>query len=169
MGTSPNYWTLAEVRFYSQGRELARSPAWRLSAEPNGWEVPLAFDNSYATCWSTWQPMSPGDRIQVDFPAPETVDEVVLECELSVEARPQIEIRMPNGRWVPITDTIEDTKAGPPEGIRRAATRDVKALGFHYMLVNESDMVYEDLVRYPAFWGVTEITKVNGTHFYHID
>jgi hypothetical protein len=169
MGTSTNYWTLAEVRFYSKGRELPRSPGWRLSGEPNGWEVPLAFDNSYATRWSTWQEMSPGDHIQVEFPAPETVDEVMLECELSGGARPQIEILMPDGRWVPITDSMEDVQAGPPAGIRRAATRDLKALGFHYMLVNESDLVYEDFVRYRAFWGVTELAKANGTHFYHID
>jgi hypothetical protein len=76
---------------------------------------------------------------------------------------------MPDGRWVPITDSMEDVQAGPPAGIRRAATRDLKALGFHYMLVNESDLVYEDFVRYRAFWGVTELAKANGTHFYHID
>ena len=169
MGTAPGYWTLAEVRFYSKGKELPRAPDWRLSGDPNGWEVPLAFDNSYATRWSTWQAMSPGDYVQVDFPTPQAVDEVVLECELSAEARPEVEIRLPAGRWVPVTDTIDDVKAGPPQGIRRAATRDLKALGFHYMLVNESDMVYEDLVRYRAFWGITELAKANGTHFYHID
>jgi hypothetical protein len=169
MGSSPNYWTVAEARFYSGGRELPRTPEWKLSAEPNGWEVALAFDNSYATRWSTWQPMSPGDRIEVDFPKPRVMDEVVLECEFSSGAWPQVEILLPDGRWVPVTDTIDDVKAGPPEGVRRAATRDLKALGFHYMLVNESDMVYEDLVKYRAFWGVTELAKANGTHFYHID
>ena len=73
-------WTVAEMRVYSQGRELPRAAGWRLSAWPNGWEVQLAFDNSYATRWSTWQAMSPGDRLQIDFARPETVDEVVLEC-----------------------------------------------------------------------------------------
>jgi hypothetical protein len=169
MGTSTGYWTVTEMRLYSGGREVPRSPNWRVSAEPNGWEAPLAFDNSYATRWSTWQPMSPGDRIQVEFPSAQPIDDVVLECEPSAGAQPQVEIRLSNGRWAPVTDTVEDEKAGPPEGIRRAATRDLKALGFHYMLVNESDLVYEDLARYRAYWGVTELATQNGTHFYHID
>jgi hypothetical protein len=113
--------------------------------------------------------MSPGDRIQVEFPSAQPIDDVVLECEPSAGAEPQVEIRLSNGRWAPVTDKVEDEKAGPPEGIRRAATRDLKALGFHYMLVNESDLVYQDLARYRAYWGVTELATQNGTHFYHID
>jgi len=61
MSSAEGFWTVAELRMYSQGRELTRSPAWKLSAKPNGWEVQLAFDNNYATRWSTWQAMSPGD------------------------------------------------------------------------------------------------------------
>jgi hypothetical protein len=169
MGSSDSSWTVSELRIRSQGRELSRTPNWRLSAKPNGWEVQLAFDNSYATRWSTWQGMSPGDWIQVDLPAPEAVDEVVLECDPVREAQLQVEILLGSGRWVPITDTIEDVKVDPPAGMRRAAARDVKALGFHYILLNEGDLVYEDIIKYPAFWGVTEIAKNNGTHFYRID
>ena len=121
---------MAELRIRSAGRELARSPSWRLSAWPNGSEVQLAFDNSYATRWSTWESMAPGARIQVEFPAPETIDEVVLECDPAWDARPQVEVLGPSGRWVAITDTAEFVKADFPTGIRRAAARDVKALGF---------------------------------------
>ena len=163
------FWTVAEIRMYSRGRELQRSSGWRLSAVPNGWEVQLAFDNSYATRWSTWQAMSPGDRIQVEFPTPEVVDEVVLECEAAAEARPQVEILEGSSRWVPVTDTMEAVQAGPPEGIRQAATRDLKTLGFHYILLNESDLIYEDLVKNRPFWGLTELAKANATHLYHID
>ena len=45
MASSDNFWTVAELRIYSLGKELMRSPGWRLSAQPNGWEVQLAFDN----------------------------------------------------------------------------------------------------------------------------
>src|ERR1039457_957437 len=47
--SATDFWTVAEMRLRSQGRELPRSPDWRLSAWPNGWEVQLAFDNNYAT------------------------------------------------------------------------------------------------------------------------
>jgi hypothetical protein len=74
-----------------------------------------------------------------------------------------------DGRWVPITDTMEDEKDIVFPGIRRAATRDVKALGIHYILLNEGDLVYEDLIKFPTYWGLTELATANGTHFYRID
>jgi hypothetical protein len=166
--SAPDFWTLAEVRIYSQGRELPRAPDWRLSAKPNGWEVQLAFDNNYATRWSTWQAMSPGDRIQVDFASPQTIDDVVLECELAKDAKPEIHI-LHDGRWVPITNTAEVVKIPTPPGIRMAAAREVKALGFHYILLNEGDLVYEDVAKRATYWGFTELAKVDATHFYRIE
>ena len=75
------FWTVAEMRVLSGGRELQRSPKWRLSAWPNPAEVRLAFDNSYATRWSTWEALSPQARIQIDFGESQRIDEVRLECD----------------------------------------------------------------------------------------
>jgi hypothetical protein len=169
MASAKDFWTVAELRIRSAGSELVRSPGWRLSAWPNGPEVQLAFDNSYATRWSTWESMAPGARLQVEFPAPETVDEVVLECDPAWDARPQVEVLGPTGRWVAITDTAVFVKADFPTGIRRAAARDVKALGFRYLMMNEGDFVFQDMKKYPAFWGVTPRGEANGTHLYRID
>ena len=169
IASGTGFWTVSEMRLRSQGRELPRSPAWRLSASPNGWEVQLAFDNSYTTRWSTWQARAPHARIQVEFPAAQRVDEVVLECDPAWTARVQVEILLDNGRWVALTDTPEFVKPDFPPGIRRAATRDMKALGLRFLLINEGDMVYEDMKKYPNFWGVTQLAEANGTHFYRID
>jgi hypothetical protein len=169
MATSTNFWTIAELRVRAAGRELPRSPNWRLTAWPNYSEVQLAFDNSYATRWSTWESMAPGARIQIEFPSPRSVDEVVIECDPAWDARPQVEVLLPNGRWVPITDTAEFVKADFPAGIRRAAARDVKALGFRYLLLNDGDFVYKDMKMYPAYWGVSALGEANGTHLYRID
>jgi hypothetical protein len=160
---------VSEMRLRFQGGELERSPAWRLSAWPNGWEAPLAFDNSYATRWSTWEAMAPHARLQVEFPAAQRVDEVVLECDPAWTARLQVEILLGNGRWVALTDTPEIVKPEFPAGIRRAAARDMKSLGFRFLLVNQGDMVYEDMKKYPKFWGITQLAEANGTHFYRID
>jgi hypothetical protein len=168
MASADNFWTVAELRIYSQGRELTRSPDWKLSAKPNGWEVQFAFDNNYATRWSTWQAMSPGDRIQVDFLAPQTVDEVVVECDPASESRLEVHI-LQGDRWVPITNSSVVEKKAPPPGIRQAAARELKALGFHYILLNENDLVYEDVSKYAIYWGFTELAKVDGAHFYRID
>ena len=169
VASAPDFWTVAEMRLRSQGRELPRSPSWRLSASPNGWEVQLAFDNSYATRWSTWEAIAPFARLQVEFPVAQRLDEVVLECDPAWNARVQVETLLDSGRWVAITDTPEIAKPEFPLGIRRAATRDLKALGLRFLLVNEGDLVYEDMHKYPTYWGVTQLVTANGTHFYRID
>ncbi len=169
VATATDFWTVAEMRLRYQGRELPRSPSWKLSASPNGWEVQLAFDNSYATRWSTWEAIAPFARLQVEFPGAQRIDEVVLECDPAWNARVQVETLLDSGRWVAITDTPEIVKPDFPLGIRRAATRDMKTLGFRFLLVNDGDMVYEDMRKYPTYWGITELAKANGTHFYRID
>jgi hypothetical protein len=167
--TDNNFWTVAEMRVFFQGKEAPRAPDWKVSAWPNGWEAPLAFDNSYATRWSTWQGMAPHARLQVDFPAIRRVDEVSLECDPAWEAKLQVDVLLPSGRWVAMTDTVDMKKVEPPGGIRRAATRDVKLLGFRYLLVNEGDFVYRDFKKNFDYWGVTQLFELNGTHFYRID
>jgi hypothetical protein len=167
--SATDFWTVSEMRLRSQGRELPRSPAWRLSAWPNGWEVQLAFDNNYATRWSTWQTIAPHARIQVEFGAAQLVDEVVLECAPAWNAHLQVEVLLDTGRWVPLTDTAETVKAEFAPGTRRAATRKLKALGFRFLLVNDGDVVYADMKKYPTFWGITQLDEANGTHFYRID
>jgi hypothetical protein len=167
--TDPNYWTVAEMRVFSKAKEVVREPGWRVSAWPNDWEAPLAFDNSYATRWSTWEGMKPHARLGIEFPEAREIDEVVLECDPAQEAKLQVEIMLPSGRWVGMTDSAEAVRAEPPQGIRRAAAREVKALGFRYVLVNEGDYVYGDLKKYLGFWGMTQIGEVNGAHFYRID
>ncbi len=163
------FWTVAEMRLRSQGREIPRSPEWRVSASPNGFEAPLAFDNSYATRWSAWEALAPFQRLQVDLPAAQAIDEVVLECAPAWNAHLQVETLLASGRWVPITDTVDTAKPDMPTGIRRAAARDVKSLGFRYLLINQGDMVYEDMKKYPNYWGITELAEANGTHLFRID
>jgi hypothetical protein len=80
-----------------------------------------------------------------------------------------VEILFDSGRWVALTDTAELVKTEFASGIRRASTREMKALGLRFLLVNEGDMVYEDMKKYPSFWGITQLAEVNGTHFYRID
>ena len=169
IASGTEFWTVSEMRLRSQGRELARSPGWRLSAWPNGWEAQLAFDNNYATRWSTWEAIAPHQRLQVELPAVERVDEVMLECDPAWNARLQIEIRLESGRWVALTDKPEIVKSEFASGIRRAATREVKALGFRFLLVNEGDLVYADMTKYPRYWGITQLAEANGTHLYRID
>jgi hypothetical protein len=167
--TATAFWSIAEMRVYNQGRELPRSPLWRLGAQPNGWEVQLAFDNCYATRWSSWQAMAPGDFVEIDFGKPEQMDEVDLEMAYAPEARLQIEVLSERGHWAPLTDTSEIIPLDLPSGVRRAATREMKTRGIGYLIVNDTDFFAADMRKYPVFWGVTELTNVPGIHLYQID
>jgi hypothetical protein len=169
IASGENFWTVAEMRVLSQGREVPRAADWRVSAWPNGWEAPLAFDNSYATRWSTWQAMPPHARLQIDFARAERIDAVLLESDPAWEARVQVEVLTGSGRWAALTDTAEHSDVALPEGIRLAATRDVKARGIRYLWINDSDFCAEDMKNYAKFWGITQVAEGNGTRFYRID
>jgi len=52
-------WSVSEMRLYYDGVEIPRRAAWRVSAKPNWWDAPLAFDSREVTAWSTWQAMNP--------------------------------------------------------------------------------------------------------------
>jgi len=169
IASAENFWTVAEMRVLSQGSAVPRAAGWRVSAWPNGGEAPLAFDNSYATRWSTWQAMSPHARLQIDFARAERIDAVLLECDPAWEARVQVEVLTGSGRWAAITDTVEHSDDDLPEGIRRAATRDVKDRGIRYLWINDSDFCADDMKNYAKFWGITQVAEGNGTRFYRID
>jgi hypothetical protein len=107
--------------------------------------------------------------VEIEFPQPQSLDEVTLECNPAWDAKLQVEVLLDSARWVPVTDTSELIKVEPPPGIRKAATRDVKALGFDYLLVNQDDFVNQDFIKNRNYWGITELAEVNGTRLYRID
>ncbi|HWB87227.1 MAG TPA: discoidin domain-containing protein [Bryobacteraceae bacterium] len=162
------FWTVTEMRVFSNGTQLPRESNWRLSAWPNGWEVQLAFDNNYATRWSTWQAMEPHMYIAVDFGSVKTIDAVLLEGVAESQAHLQVEV-FAHGDWVPITDTAEESDVRAPSGLRRAATLELKQLGIDYLWVNDSDYASEDMKKYSNSWGITLLGESNGTRFYRID
>jgi hypothetical protein len=163
------YWSIAEMRVFSKGRELPRTPEWRLSAWPNGWEVQLAFDNSYATRWSTWEAMPRGARVEIGFGRIQDIDEVVLEGTSVREAQVHVEVLPERGSWVPLAIGAESETFDPPPGIRRAATLELKARGIGWLLIDDSDLVAKDIKKYPSFWALTELARAGGVSLYRID
>jgi hypothetical protein len=161
-------WSLAEVRLFSGGRELPRSHEWRLIAWPNAPEVELAFDGNLVTRWSTWQPMSSKDRVEVDFGQPRTIDAVLLEDSVAGAAQVSVEVLGESGQWTPVQAQPEVSVAEPAD-LRRSATRELKLLGIGYLLINDSDLGMENLNHHSNDWGITQLAEANGIHFYRID
>jgi hypothetical protein len=163
------FWSVAELRAFLAGRELPRVPAWRLSAKPNPWDVQLAFDNSYATRWRTWQAMRPGDRIEIDFGRLEELDQVAIESTYINESKLKVEVMAADGSWSPAAAEATDERLAPPTGLRRAATAELLVRGIGWLLINDTDSVAADLVRHPEYWGVTEIGRAGIVRVYRIN
>jgi hypothetical protein len=163
------FWTVTEMRVYAHGRELTRAPNWRLTAWPNGWDVQLAFDNSYATRWSSWQAQAPGMFLAIDFGESQVVDEVDLEEVRSPESKVVVEVLRGDASWVPLTDTAQMSRLDVPSGLRRAVSRELKAHGIRYLWVEDTDFFADDLQKYPSYWSVTELHAARGRRLYFIN
>jgi hypothetical protein len=163
------FWAINELHLYSRGRELTRTAGWHVRASPNDWDAPLAFDSSYATRWSSWQSMSPRMFLAVDFGKPEVIDEVALDHAPDPNSRVQVEILDGRGRWVPLTDSSETLVLDAPAGLRRAATRELKARGIGYLLVSDTDFFAADMRKFPSFWGVIELHSSKTARLYLIN
>ena len=163
-------WGMHEMRFFHAGKELPRSPRWRLRAWPNPWEVPLAFDNSLATRWRTWEGVRPGDYVDVDFGGDEAIDEVLLDANPDYDAvRTQIEAMGPDGRWELLS---KDPKAALADrskySLRRAATYEMKARGLHYLLIGKDFAGAADIRDDPEAWGLTNVAAGFGILLYKV-
>jgi hypothetical protein len=161
-------WSLAEVRLFWGGREVPHAPDWHITAWPNAPEVGLAFDDNLGTRWSTWQPMSPKDRVQIEFGQPRGVDEVLLEYAVAGAAQVSVEVLGESSRWIRIAGRPEVSRAGATD-LRRLATQELRASGIGYLLIDDSDFGMANLNQYTSSWGITQLAEANGTHFFRID
>jgi hypothetical protein len=163
-------WSVHEVRFFHHGMELPRRPQWRLRAWPNPWEVQLAFDNSLATRWRTWESVKPGDFLEVDFGAEQQVDEVRLDTSPDYyEIRLQVEALDSNGKWVRLA---QDPKVAAADhetySLRRAATYEMKARGIHYLVIGEDSFGADDIRDDPGAWGLAEVASGYGIRIFKV-
>ena len=166
----PDHWSVGELRVFCADRELARRPRWRLRAHPNPWDVQMAFDNSPATRWRSWQVLQPGMFIEVDFGRPETLDKVILECARDQgRIRLRLEGRLPSGQWRLLNEQPEEAELPPPIGLRRAALYELKRRGVAYLLVWDNDFGAEDFRKNAVVWGVSLLGERNGARLYRIE
>jgi hypothetical protein len=163
-------WSVSELRIFSGPLELSRAPQWRLTAHPNPWEVQLAFDNSPATRWRTWQEARPGMYIDVDFGGPQTVDSVVLESSDDTNGtKLKLDAMTPDGKWATLSENPFEVKRQAQVNLRRAAGAELKARGIRYLLVDNDNHGARDFYLYSAQWGFTNVGCWNTRRLYRID
>jgi hypothetical protein len=171
-------WGVHELRYYRGGVEIPRSPAWRLHASPNPWEVQFAFDNSPATRWRTWETALPGMYIETDFGTNQSVDEVRVEtsrtdrdAKLQVETLSNTdETNKTNEKmqWVKIASDPEQREVSSAPWFRRAATDELHARGVEYLLIQDRDFGAADFDEDPESWGLEIVARESGMTIYKI-
>ena len=163
-------WDVHEVRFFNAGVELPRQPAWRLQARPNPWGVQMAFDNSEATRWRSWETLHPDMSIEVDFGREQPVDQVRVElADIDWNVRMRVEAMDANGTWtrLPAREELRQTQyAG---SVRRAAAFELHARGVDYVLLKDTDWGAKELAQDPASWGMTRLIYESGASLYKVN
>jgi hypothetical protein len=166
---SRNQWGVHELRFYNQGVELPRRPEWRLQAWPNPWDVQLAFDNSPATRWRSWEPAKPGMYLEADFGRQQTVDQVNVEtCADDSGIQTIIQVLDDKGNWRPVGGQAAEDNVKLRGNIRRAATYELHVRGVNYLLLRDTDYGAEDIRDDPESWGLKEIAAGFGARIYQV-
>jgi hypothetical protein len=164
------HWTIAEFHVSNGPVELPRSPAWKPQAKPNPWDASLALDGNLATRWRSWQSLFPGMYFDVEFARPETVDSVRLECAFGqFDMRMRLEGLTPSGRWEPLDAAQQQIIVPSPPGLRRAAAAAIRARGIRWMVMLESALGSEDLLKKTAEWGITPVGDRGGAHLLRLD
>ena len=163
-------WDVHELRFFDAGVELPRLPEWRLQAHPNPWGVQLAFDNSEATRWRSWETLHPGMNIEVDFGREHPVDQVRVELsDLDWSVRMRVEAMDANGLWTPLPAREELRQKQYEGSVRRAAAFELHAHGVDYVLLKDTDFGAKDIAENPARWGMTRLVYEAGASLYRVN
>lgn len=163
-------WGVHEMRFYHQGVEVPRQADWRLRAWPNPWDVQLAFDNSLATRWRTWETVKPGDYLDVDFGKDQAVDEIRLNTAADCTASHlQAEAMDSPGKWVMLNkDPTYKAANYSNDSLRLAGSYEMQAHGLHYLVIADDYPGASDFEDDPAAWGLTMIKAGYGLKIYKV-
>lgn len=164
---APDHWNVHELRFFSKGAEIRRRPEWRVQAWPMPWDVGMAFDNSGATRWRSWETAAPGMYLEADFGREEGVDEIRVERSSdSVAVRMQPEALSTNGAWEKLAARMESAVVQPNPNARRMATYELHLRGIHYLLFFDTDFGAQDVRDDSLSWGLTQVASIPGARLY---
>jgi hypothetical protein len=160
-------WSVNEFQIFSHGTPLLPDRNWHFTANPNPWDVPLAFDNSAVTRWRSWDRATPGMFIEVDFGEPLLIDEVRLVAAPDA-ARTQVELRGMDARgaWCPLTVRRFTSSHPVNDNLRQASVRALVARGIHYLLVTPGAFGANDFNDNSAAWGIELLAESAGRRLY---
>ena len=116
-----------------------------MTAQPNPWDIQLAFDNSPVTRWRSWQDAEPGMYIEVDFGKSQRIGAVVVESSGdSQQTSMKLEGQESDGRWTTLAEHPDESIAPVRVSLRASASAELKARGIRYIMMDDSDFRAED-------------------------
>ncbi len=170
MPKADELWSIHELRFFLAGKEIPRSPAWRLRAFPNPWGVGYAFDHSPVTRWRTWETAAPGNFVDVDFGPPSRIDQVNIETSGdNPDVRLQLEEMDAAGHWAPVISQTEQLTLSPETSLPLAANYELRARGVRYLLVRDNEPGADVYAKDPASWNFSVAGHAEGVTIYKVE
>jgi hypothetical protein len=165
----PDLWSISELRVFDGARELDRASTWRLTSQPNPYEIQRAFDGSRDTRWRSHERIRPGMYVEVDLGAPTRVSRVVDEYSTDQYAvKLRLDGQTPAGQWITLSATPLEIGVHPPLGQRRAAMEEMKRAGVTHLLVHDEDFTGADMRQQPQLWGIFELQSTGPMRLYRI-
>lgn len=127
----------------------------------------MAFDNSPATRWRSWEVASPGMYLDVDFGREESLDEVRLITSPDfVRIQLQLESMNSAGSWESVAGNPRQAPEEVPENIRQMATYEMQSRGVRYLLIRDDNFGAEDFAGDPEAWGLKLIGRGYNARLY---
>jgi hypothetical protein len=155
-------WTVSEVNLFNGEQRIERAPSWKLTSRPFPWDIQLAFDSNFVTVWKSWEHLAPGMFVQADFGQPITLDRVEVDGQRSQAARMVLKGTDTNGREVMLCDKPTATSIPAPADYRQRVTTEVEKLGYSYLVIDQSQPCYREILNNLGEWRMTLVTKQEG-------
>ena len=168
-GGADDIWSVHEFRIFNGPEELPRLPEWRLRAQPNPWDVQLAFDNSPATRWKAWQRIEPGMFVDVDMGREEIISRVTLEGSADQHAaKLKLEIQDSRGEWKAVGGEPVRRDIAPQLEMRRMAIDELRRNGITHLFVTVDDFGYDDFEANSDLWTLVKVMDADYSRLYRL-
>jgi hypothetical protein len=166
---SKGAWSPDEIRFWNGAREVTRGRGWRLRAEPDPWDVQLAFDNDPLTFWTPNERVRPGMWIEAQFEPAARVDGLTVLARKSHMGDARVMVLDPKQGWRDAGASRTCAAAQSGAGLRRLAMEELKLRGVGYLVIADEEPIARDFRFNRAAWGLTEIAEYDGSRLYRLD
>jgi hypothetical protein len=163
-------WSISEFQIFGQDRMLEFDRAWRFRADPNPWDVSLAFDGKPVTRWRSWDRATPGMFVEVDFGKSMLIDEArMITTPDALQTRVTLRGMDDRGDWRTLGVQGSSLLVDTTSDLRRAATQALISRGIRYLLISPGTFGANDFNDNASAWGVQQVKESGGMRLYRLN